>query len=110
MSADPDFVSFIEEQLEPLGPLSAGRFFGGHAFKQDGAQFAMVMGNTLYLRVDDETRPGFREEDSEPFSYTTKRGRVIVDRYYAAPERLMDDPDELVAWAREAIGAARRAK
>ena len=110
MSADPDFISFIEEQLEPLGPLAAGRFFGGHAFKQDGAQFAMVMGNTLYLRVDDETRPGFREEDSEPFSYTTKRGRVLVDSYYAAPERLMDDPDELVAWAREAIGAARRAK
>ena len=110
MSADPDFISFIEEQLEPLGLLAAGRFFGGHAFKQDGAQFAMVMGNTLYLRVDDETRPGFREENSEPFSYTTKRGRVIVDSYYAAPERLMDDPDDLVAWAREAIGAARRAR
>ena len=110
MSADPDFISFIEEQLEPLGPLAAGRFFGGHAFKQDGAQFAMVMGNTLYLRVDDETRPGFREENSEPFSYTTKRGRVIVDSYYAAPERLMDDPGDLVAWAREAIGAARRAR
>jgi len=110
MAADPDFIRFIEEQLEPLGPLTAGRFFGGHAFKQDGVQFAMVMGNTLYLRVDEETRPGFRQESSEPFSYKTKRGEVTVDSYYAAPERLMDDPDELVAWARDAIGAARRSK
>ena len=110
MAADPDFIDFVEEQLEPLGPLAAGRFFGGHAFKQDGVQFAMVMGNTLSLRVADETRSGFKQEGSGPFSYTTKRGEVTVDSYYVAPERLMDDPDELVTWAREAIGAARRAK
>ncbi|MGI9414681.1 MAG: TfoX/Sxy family protein [Hyphomicrobiales bacterium] len=110
MSADPDFVGFIEEQLEPLGPLASGRFFGGHALKQDGVQFAMVMGNTLYLRVDGETRPAFKEAGCAPFSYTTKRGQVIVDSYYAAPESLMDDADELVEWARHALAAARRAK
>ena len=83
MSADPEFVAFISEIFEPLGPLAAGRFFGGHAFKLDGTQFAMVMGNTLYLKVDDETRPAYRDAGAEAFSYTTKKGRVMVESYYA---------------------------
>lgn len=106
MSADPGFVAFVSEQLEPLGPLTSGRFFGGHAFKRDGVQFAMVMGNTLYLRVDDDTRPAFQEAGSEAFSYTTKKRRVMVESYYAAPETLLDDGDDLVSWARLASEVA----
>ncbi len=106
MSADPEFVAFVSEQLEPLGPLASGRFFGGHAFKRDGVQFAMVMGNTLYLRVDDVTRPAFQAVGSEAFSYTTKKRRVMVESYYAAPETLLDDRDDLVTWARLAFEVA----
>ncbi len=106
MSADPEFVEFISELLVPLGPLTSGRFFGGHAFKSGGVQFAMVMGNTLYFKVDDTTRPAFREAGSEAFSYATKKRRVMVESYYAAPETLLDDANELVAWARDAIAAA----
>ena len=107
MPADPEFVDFISELLEPLGPLTSVRFFGGHAFKLDGAQFAMVMGNTLYLRVDDETRPAFQGAGSQAFSYATKKRRVMVESYYAAPETLLDDADALVDWARRAVAAAR---
>ena len=107
MSADPEFVDFISELLEPLGPLTSGRFFGGHAFILDGAQFAMVMGNTLYLRVDDETRPAFQDAGSKAFSYATKKRRVMVESYYAAPETLLDDADVLVDWARRAVDDAR---
>lgn len=108
MAADPEFVAFVTELLEPLGPLAAGRFFGGHAFKLDGVQFAMVMGNTLYLKVDDETRSRFEEAGAEAFSYATRKGRVMVESYYAAPDGLLDDADELVDWARTALDAARR--
>lgn len=108
MPADAEFVRFVGELLEPLGPLTSGRFFGGHAFKLDGAQFAMVMGNTLYLRVDDLSRGQFRDAGSTPFSYATKKRRVMVESYYTAPEALLDDADDLVAWARRAVEAARR--
>lgn len=108
MSADPEFVAFVSEQLQPLGPLASGRFFGGHAFKRDGVQFAMVMGNTLYLRVDDETRPLYAQAGGEAFSYTTRKGRVMVESYYSAPEMLLDDGDQLVAWARQAWDVAGR--
>lgn len=108
MSADAEFVAFIGELLEPLGPLGSGRFFGGHAFKKDGVQFAMVMGNTLYLKVDDDTRPAFQVAGSQAFSYTNRKGRVMVESYYATPETLLDDGDELVVWAQRAIDAAAR--
>lgn len=108
MTANAEFVAFISEQLAPMGPLAAGRFFGGHAFKSGEVQFAMIMGNTLYLRVDEKTRPAFEEKGAVPFSYGKSVRRVVVKSYYAAPEELLDEPDELVVWARRAFDAARR--
>ena len=107
MPADPEFAAYVAELLEPLGPLASGRFFGGHGFKSGGAQFAMIMGGALYLRVDDGTRPAFEAGGSEPFSYATKRRRVFVRTYYEAPAELLDEPDELVTWAGRALDAAR---
>lgn len=106
MSASAEFVSHVRELLAPIGPLGGGRFFGGHAIKHHGNQFAMVMGNTLYLRVSEGSLPEFEKRGCQPFSYSTKNGTVQVRKYYAAPEELLDDPRELVSWARHAIHAA----
>ena len=106
MSASKEFVSHVRELLRPLGELGDGAFFGGHALKHGGRQFAMIMGNTLYLRVDDQTRPAYVAKGSQPFSYLTRIRRVEVRTYFAAPDELMESPSELVAWARQAIGAA----
>ncbi|MES2949610.1 MAG: TfoX/Sxy family protein [Pseudomonadota bacterium] len=106
MSASPQFVQYVAELLEPMGPLKAGRFFGGVALKRDGVQFAMVMGNSLYFVVNDHTRPQYEQAGMEAFSYLTQRGRVSVRKYFATPPELLDDPDQLRLWAREAIEAA----
>ena len=106
MSASKEFVVHVRELLFSLGELSDGRFFGGHALKHGGRQFAMIMGNTLYLRVNDATRPEFVAKGSKPFSYQTKVRRVEVRTYFAAPEELMDAKDELLAWSRKAIQAS----
>ena len=106
MSASKEFVNHVRELLGPLGELSDGSFFGGHALKHGGRQFAMIMGNTLYLRVDDQTRPAYVAKGSKPFSYLTRVRRVEVRTYFAAPEALLDSQPELLAWARQAIGAA----
>jgi DNA transformation protein len=109
MSASAEFVSYVREQLVPLGHLSDGKFFGGRAIKHKGSQFAMVMGNTLYLRVSDATRPEYERRGSRPFSYSTKNGVVQVRKYYAAPEELLENPQQLLAWSRQAIIAAKGA-
>jgi DNA transformation protein and related proteins len=106
VSANAEFVAYVRELLAPLGDIRDGKFFGGHAMKHGANQFAMVMGNTLYFRVDDGSRPAYEKKGSKPFSYATKNGVVQVRKYYAAPAELLDDPAQLLVWARQAIGAA----
>jgi len=97
----------MREQFAPLGAaVSDAAFFGGRAFKYHGQQFAWVIGSTLYLRVGDATRAEFEAAGATPFSYETKKGKVLVTKYYTAPEFLLDDPEQMLAWARKAINTA----
>jgi DNA transformation protein len=68
----------------------------------------MVRDNTLYFRVDDDNRAVFKEAASFPPLNYEKKGGTIDLSFWRAPERLFDEPDELVAWARAALAAARR--
>jgi DNA transformation protein len=109
LSASNEFVHFVRELLAPLGPLTGSQFFGGQAMKYQGRQFAMVMGNTLYFRVNDATRPEFEKRGCPAFSYANKTKRVQVRQYFAVPEALFDDPQLMLAWARQAVDAAAEA-
>lgn len=109
MSASHQFKAYIEDLLGPLGPLSFKRFFGGTGITCEGVLFAFIMGQTLYFRVDDGTRPRFEDAGMASFSYMTKKRRVFVRTYFAAPEHLFDEPDELLDWARQSIDVAQSA-
>lgn len=109
MSVSLEFRDHVLELLAPLGPVSGRRFFGGIGLAFDGVQFAMMMGQTLYLRVDDSNRADFEGAGSEPFSYQTKKGRVFVRTYFQVPEEMLDEPDDLIDWTRKSIDVALRA-
>lgn len=106
MSASEEFIAYVRELLLPLGPLKSGKFFGGFAFKSGHRQFAMIMDNTLYFRVNEETRLRYKQEGMKPFSYATKKGRVEVHKYYSVPDYLLEEPDGLLNWAKDAIDAS----
>ncbi len=106
MSASVEFIEYVRDLFIPLGELKEGRFFGGFAFKSGSRQFAMIMGNTLYFCVNDETRPKYEAEGMEPFSYSTKKGTVKVRKYFSVPEVLFENQDDLISWAHEAIRSA----
>ena len=108
MVASEGFAEFLREQLAPLGRVTMRRMFGKTGVFCDGLMFGMVTGDTLYFRVDNDNRAAFKEaECSPPLSYE-KKGCTIDLSFWRAPERLLDEPDELVTWAREALAAARR--
>ena len=73
-----------------------------------GLMFGMVTDNTLYFRVDDHNQAVFKEAASFPPLSYEKKGSTIDLSFWRAPERLFDEPDELVTWARAALAAARR--
>jgi DNA transformation protein len=108
MVASDSFAEFLREQLAPLGRVTMRRMFGKTGVFCDGLMFAMVTDDTLYFRVDDLNRVAFREAESSPPLNYEKKGRTIDLSFWRAPERLWDEPDELVTWARTALAAARR--
>ena len=108
MVASDSFAEFLREQLAPLGRITMRRMFGKTGVFCEGLMFGMVTDNTLYFRVDDGNRTAFGEAASAPPLNYRKRGSTIDLSFWRAPERLFDEPDELVAWARIALAAAGR--
>jgi DNA transformation protein len=108
MVASDSFAEFLREQLAPLGRLTMRRMFGKTGVFCDRLMFAMVTDDTLYFRVDDHNRAVFKEAESFPPLNYEKQGRTIDLSFWRAPERLLDEPHELVTWARAALAAARR--
>ena len=108
MVASDTFAEFLRELLAPLGRLTMRRMFGKTGVFCDGLMFGIVTDNTLYFRVDDHNRAAFKEAESFPPLSYEKKGCTIDLSFWRAPERLFDEPDELVTWARAALAAARR--
>lgn len=108
MVASDSFAEFLRDQLAPLGHITMRRMFGKTGVFCDGFMLGMVRDDTLYFRVDDDNRATFKEAEAfPPLNYAKKSGTIDL-AFWRAPERLFDEPDELVAWAQAALGAARR--
>jgi DNA transformation protein len=108
MVASDSFAEFLSEQLAPLGRVTMRRMFGKTGVFCNGLMFGMVTDDTLYFRVDDHNRAVFKEAESAPPLNYQKKGSTIDLSFWRVPERLLDEPDELVTWARAALAAARR--
>jgi DNA transformation protein and related proteins len=108
MVASDSFAEFLREQLAPLGPLTMRRMFGKTGVFCGGLMFGIVAEDTLYFRVDEHNRAAFKEAEAFPPLNYQKKGETIDLSFWRAPERLFDEPDELVTWARAALAAAAR--
>jgi DNA transformation protein len=101
----PDHISELFAQFRPV---SVRRLFGGAGLYVDGVMFAILSKDVIYLKADDGTRAAFEREGCAPFSYQAKGGKRAIMSYWRMPERLYDDPDELAAWAEQALAVAQR--
>ncbi len=81
--------------------------FGGEGLYRDNVMFGFVFGEQIYLKTSEEGRQAFIAEGCAPFVYPMKKGDIVSHNYYALPDRLYDDPDELAEWARNAFAVAR---
>jgi DNA transformation protein len=105
-----ELAEHVMELLAPLGAIDAKRFFGGIGIRQEAVLFAMIMDETLYFRVDAESRPRYEAAGCQAFTYDTKTGSRAIEGFYTAPEDLFDEPSEMRDWARGAVAAALRVK
>ena len=109
MSASPEFCEHITDLLAGFGPVSIRRMFGGAGLFRDGIMFALIVSDTLYLKVDDTTRSAYETAGMGPFTYRRK-GETAALGYYQAPEAALDDPELMRDLARDAFAVALRAQ
>lgn len=101
----PEHVAHVLERLTPLGMLEVRRLFSGLSLYCDGAIFALVFREQIYIKVDDETRAAFEAEGMEPFQ--PREGRKPMP-YYTLPDQALDDDEALRDWARLGLEAGLR--
>lgn len=106
LTASSEYTEYVLELLEPIGPVKISRFFGGVGISHGLVQFAMIMGNSLYFVVNDNTRQKYEKVGMTAFSYTTKKGRVQVRKYFELPEEILTDTEQLRLWAGESLQVA----
>lgn len=105
MSVSDGYKAFVTELLGGLGSVRIRSMFGGGGVFLDDVMFGLIADETLYLKADDSTSAAYAAEGMMPFTYE-KKGKASVMSYWQVPDRLLDDPDEIVHWARDALAVA----
>jgi DNA transformation protein len=100
------FRSFVLDQLEELGDVTARSMFGGVGLYHRGLFFGIIARDILYLKVDGRNRSDYTRAGMKPFK--PYRDRPGTMRYYAVPLEVLESPLDLAAWARKAVAAAER--
>jgi DNA transformation protein len=97
----------FDDLFSAFGPITLRRFFGGEGICAADIMFGMVFSERLYFKTNGETRKAFLAEGCEPFTFE-KSGETVVTGWYALPDRLYDDPEDLARWTKLAYGVAAR--
>ncbi len=110
MAVSASFIDHAKELFQPFGEIRIRKMFGGAGVYCDELFFALLDDDMIFLKADDETRKVFIARGLDPFSFEMKDGsRAVMDGYYAAPDEIFDDEDELKRWGTMALDAASRA-
>jgi DNA transformation protein len=109
MAVSDDFRDYVLDQLRAAGRVSARRMFGGVGLYLDSLFFALIADDTLYFKADDSNRARFERAGSRPFCPYPDRPDQVMG-YWQVPAEVLEDDEELAAWAREAMMVALAAR
>lgn len=109
MAVSNEFRDYALGQLAPAGAVVARRMFGGIGLYLDGLFFALIDDDTLYFKTGDSNRARFEQAGSRPFCpFPDRPGHVMA--YWQVPAEVLEDPEELRTWTREALAVALAAR
>src|ERR1041385_6501424 len=91
----------FDDLFAAFGPITLRRFFGGEGICAGDIMFGIIFDEHIYFKTDEHSRQAFVAEGSQPFTFE-KAGDTIVTGWYAIPDRLYDDQEELAQWAKQA--------
>jgi DNA transformation protein len=108
MAIDEGLYAWVQEALEPLGPVTMRKMMGGATLYLDGTIFAILDEGEIWFKADAETDAIWDAEGRERFSVTFKDGRVDTMNYRRGPSDVYDEPEAMQRWAKLAVEAGLR--
>jgi DNA transformation protein len=102
---DDSFKEFVLDQLSALPDVRAKAMFGAHGLYQGEHFFGILDEGRLFFKTDAASQADYTARGMEPFTYESK-GRTLKMSYHEVPPDILENPPELVVWARRAIQAA----
>ncbi len=99
MKTDDLFVKFVLDQLQDLPGLECRAMFGGYGLYAEEVFFGIISSGTLYFKTRPSTLGKYVEHGMEPFQ---PNERQTLKNYYEVPVDVLEDHDDLKAWALEA--------
>lgn len=107
MSVSVSFKAYVQEQFADPKRLKARPMFGGVGLSWETTFFAVIDDDTVFFKVDAETRPAFEQAGSGPFD-PFKNGKPMRG-YYELPPEILEDREQLAVWRATAVAVSRRA-
>lgn len=106
MAVSDEYLTYVIDQFESLGPVRYRRMFGGAGLYFEDLFFGLIADDVLYLKVDDSNRTDYEVEGMEPFKPFPDKKEVM--QYYEVPIDVLENKDTLRDWARKALRVAER--
>ena len=103
--ADESFKEFVLDQLRALPDVRAKAMFGAYGLYQDEHFFGILDEGRLFFKTDAQSGADYAARGMGRFTYESK-GRTLTMSYHEVPPDVLENPQELVIWARRAIQAA----
>jgi DNA transformation protein len=102
---DDSFKAFVLDQLNALPELRARAMFGAHGLYSGERFFGILDEGRLFFKTDAQSQVDYTARGMGPFTYEMK-GRVMTMGYHEVPPDVLENREELVAWANRAIQLA----
>ena len=92
-------VQLLQEKLASIEDISTKKMFGGYGVFHDSKMFALVNSSgEIYFKCGDTNKAKFEAAGAQ------SHGRMP---YYAVPDAIQADTDQLIAWAKESIALSK---
>lgn len=99
------FKEFILDQLDGMPEVRCRAMFGGYGIYCGETFFGILSKGRLYFLTDSKSRSAYLEMGMGCFR---PNPRQTLKNYYEVPVELIEDSEQLVPWAKQAVQTANR--
>jgi len=93
------FKDFVLDQLADLRGVTVRAMFGGYGLSHHGTFFGIIHKSRLYFKVTSRTVDRYKDQGMKPFR---PNARQTLKSFYEVPVDIVEDTEQLMAWAQEA--------